>query len=183
MKNATTNELYSAGDTMKRPKLARTLEIIAEHGADAFYTGQLADKIVREVQSRGGIITKRDLAEYQVDYQEALSVSLNSSLTAFTTHAPTSGPLLTFMLNILRGYTVHPHDLNHSNTSALFYHRLIETFKFAYAKRSELSDPLAVNITEVVASSTVSVPILACFQLLRNLTSKDYADSVRSRIE
>jgi gamma-glutamyltranspeptidase/glutathione hydrolase/leukotriene-C4 hydrolase len=103
VKNLTTNELYGDGDIMKRPKLARTLEIIAEQGDEAFYTGELSDKIVKEIQDQGGIITKQDLADYQVDFREALSVDLNGSLTAYTTYAPTSGPILTFILNILQG--------------------------------------------------------------------------------
>ena len=49
----------------------------------------------------------------------------------------------------LSGYTVHSNDLAQTSTAALFYHRLIEAFKFAYAKRSELGDPAKVNITEV----------------------------------
>lgn len=47
------------------------------------------------------------------------------------------------------GYTVHQSDLNSTDTAALFYHRLIEAFKFAYAKRSELGDPSQINITDV----------------------------------
>ena len=155
---------------MKRPNYANTLEKIANQGVDAFYTGELADTIVKEIQDQGGIITKQDLAEYQVEYEEALSVTLNESLTAFTTHAPSSGPILIFILNILRGmdeksffrkfvsptillgfpgYKVNPDDLKDTTTASLFYHRLIEAFKFAYAKRSELGDPNKVNITDV----------------------------------
>ena len=106
VKNRTTNELYGVGDIMKRPKLAKTLQIIADKGADAFYTGELADKVVMEIRGRGGIITKQDLAEYDVNFREALTIDLNSSLTAYTTHAPTSGPILTFILNILQGIEI-----------------------------------------------------------------------------
>ncbi|CAF1316917.1 unnamed protein product [Rotaria sordida] len=167
IKNNQTNELYSAGDIMKRPKYARTLEIIAEQGVDAFYTGILADKIVKEIHDRGGIITKQDLADYQIDFNEALHVNLNDSLTAFTSQAPSSGPILIFILNILRGYNIFERDLKKISTSALFYHRLIEAFKFAYAKRSELGDPLQINIAS----------------LIRDLTSKDYANRIRARID
>ncbi|CAF1581510.1 unnamed protein product [Rotaria sp. Silwood1] len=166
VKNSKTNELYTTGDIMKRPKYAATLEIIAEQGVDAFYTGILADKIVKEIQDHGGIITKQDLANYQVDFNEALHVNLNDSLTAFTTQAPSSGPILIFILNILRGYNIIERDLKKTSTAALFYHRLIEAFKFAYAERSELGDPSKINITG----------------LIHNLTSKDYADSIRARI-
>jgi gamma-glutamyltranspeptidase/glutathione hydrolase/leukotriene-C4 hydrolase len=88
---------------MKRPKYADTLEIIANQGVDAYYNGVLTDKIVKEIQDRGGIITKQDLADYYVEFEEALNVTLNDSLTAFTTQAPSSGPILLFILNILRG--------------------------------------------------------------------------------
>ena len=103
MKNTSTNELYTVGDRLRRPQLANTLRIIAQQGADAFYTGVLADKIVKEVQDRGGIITRQDLAEFDVDFREALNVSINDTHTAYTTHAPSSGPILTFILNILQG--------------------------------------------------------------------------------
>ena len=103
VKNNKTNELYVAGDIIKRPRYATTLEIIAKQGVDAFYTGVLADKIVKEIQDRGGIITREDLSRYEVDFNEALSVHLNDSLTAFTTQAPSSGPILLFILNILQG--------------------------------------------------------------------------------
>ncbi|CAF1072394.1 unnamed protein product [Adineta steineri] len=166
VKNNDTNELYTAGDIIKRPKYAATLEIIAEQGVDAFYTGILSDKIIKEIRDHGGIITKEDLANYQVDFQEALSIQMNDSLTAFTTHAPSSGPILLFILNILRGYNVSADDLKETSTAALFYHRLIETFKYAYAKRSELSDPSIINITNLIS----------------DLTSKTYADSIRGQI-
>ena len=45
---------------------------------------------------------------------------------------------------------MNENDLQQTTTASLFYHRLIEAFKFAYAKRSELGDPLKINITEVM---------------------------------
>jgi gamma-glutamyltranspeptidase/glutathione hydrolase/leukotriene-C4 hydrolase len=103
VKNTTTNELYTTGDIIKRPKLADTLEIIANEGVNAFYNGSLTDKIINEIQSRDGIITKEDLLEYEVDFREALNIDINNKYTAYTTDAPSSGPILTFIFNILQG--------------------------------------------------------------------------------
>ena len=104
IKNQTTGELYRAGDTMKRLKLAETLQIIADsNSSDAFYNGTLSEQIVKEIRDRGGIITRQDLADYTVDLREALSIDLNNSLTVYTTHAPSSGPILAFILNLLQG--------------------------------------------------------------------------------
>ena len=49
----------------------------------------------------------------------------------------------------IQGYKVGADDLKDKTTASLFFHRLIESFKFAYAKRSELGDPTHVNITDV----------------------------------
>jgi len=49
----------------------------------------------------------------------------------------------------------------------MFYHRLIESFKFAFAKRAELGDPQKTNQTEVI----------------NRLTSKIYAESIRNKIK
>ena len=46
-------QLYKEGEEMKRLKLAKTLEVLAEAGAEEFYTGKLADMIVSEIQSFG----------------------------------------------------------------------------------------------------------------------------------
>lgn len=55
----------SPGDTLVQPDLARTLELIAREGPRGFYEGPVADLIVSEMASSGGIISKSDLAAYE----------------------------------------------------------------------------------------------------------------------
>ena len=47
--------LLKAGDIMKFEKLADTLEIVANHGADAFYTGKIAEAFIRDLQNEGTV--------------------------------------------------------------------------------------------------------------------------------
>jgi gamma-glutamyltranspeptidase/glutathione hydrolase/leukotriene-C4 hydrolase len=54
-----------------------------------------------------------------------------------------------YFSSLTQGYNVNADDLKDTKTASLFYHRLIEAFKFAYAKRSELGDPSKINITDV----------------------------------
>ncbi len=56
---------WAAGDTLRLPQLARALRAIADSGADAFYTGWIADSIDAQMRAHGGLITKADLAAYQ----------------------------------------------------------------------------------------------------------------------
>jgi gamma-glutamyltranspeptidase/glutathione hydrolase len=56
------DERLTAGDVLALPDLARTLELLAERGAAAFYEGELAEAIVEHVAGR---ISRRDLAEYR----------------------------------------------------------------------------------------------------------------------
>ena len=100
--------LLTAGDTIKRTNLSRTLSYIAEHGPDAFYKvylsliylqsyhthlykGHIANSIVRKVQSTWGILSHADLEGYLVKVQPALEGSYHNR-RIMTTHTPTSGP-------------------------------------------------------------------------------------------
>src|SRR6188472_1640862 len=56
---------WAAGDQLVLPDLARTLRAIADDGANAFYTGWIADRIAADMQANGGLISKADLAGYQ----------------------------------------------------------------------------------------------------------------------
>lgn len=60
-----TGDLKKLGDIVKRPKLAETLRDIARYGIGIFYNGTMGDKLVEDIQKRGGIITKQDLMQYR----------------------------------------------------------------------------------------------------------------------
>jgi gamma-glutamyltranspeptidase / glutathione hydrolase / leukotriene-C4 hydrolase len=65
--NPETNMTWEAGDVIKRPKLAESLEIIADEGANAIYSvnGSLLRPLVEDIQERGGIIDEADFINYQ----------------------------------------------------------------------------------------------------------------------
>ena len=55
MTNPTTGDIYKVGEVMRRPKLANTLDIIAQEGPDAFYNGSLAKNITDDIAEAGTI--------------------------------------------------------------------------------------------------------------------------------
>ncbi len=63
MKNDSTP--YQAGDTYKNPTLASTLSKIAEGGRDAFYKGEIAEKIAADMAANGGYVDMQALAQYE----------------------------------------------------------------------------------------------------------------------
>jgi len=63
---APSGELVEAGERVHHPGLDRALRILAERGAGVFYRGELADAVVDAVRDGGGILDRRDLAEYAV---------------------------------------------------------------------------------------------------------------------
>jgi hypothetical protein len=56
----------SQGDIYTRPEYARTLQILAERGAEAFYEGEIAEAVVEVVRARGGLMKAEDLRGAQV---------------------------------------------------------------------------------------------------------------------
>uniref|UniRef100_A0A0B7AUX9 Gamma-glutamyltransferase n=1 Tax=Arion vulgaris TaxID=1028688 RepID=A0A0B7AUX9_9EUPU len=151
---------------MTRPQLAVTYKIISEEGAHAFYNGSLTGSILEDLKDIGSIITRTDLLNYVALEKNPLEVILNGGIKMVSPPPPGSGAVLSFILNILDGYNFTDNNLATDSSSTLTYHRMIEAFKFAYAKRTNLGDEDFVNVTELV----------------QNLTSKAYADSIRKLI-
>jgi Gamma-glutamyltransferase len=68
-------ESPGVGQTVRLPRLADSLELIAERGADTVYEGEIAEAIAGEIQERGGFMTVDDLAAFEVEWPEPLSTT------------------------------------------------------------------------------------------------------------
>ncbi|CAH1800466.1 unnamed protein product [Owenia fusiformis] len=166
--NKEENRFLEAGDIMKREKFAETLEVISED-PHSFYNGTLATKIAEELKDMGAIITEEDLKNYTSEIKDPLAIHLsNGNMTVYGVRPPSSGVVLQYIMGILDGYNFSSESLKDDETSTTTYHRIIEAFKFAYAKRTELGDEnfLQPGIED----------------LIKNLTSKDYATATRHKI-
>ena len=93
--------LKRKGDLLVNRQLAITLERIG-NDPDSFYTGNMADDIANDISSQQGIITKKDLRSYSVEVKKAINTSIGDH-KLFTSGLPSSGILLAFILNVLKG--------------------------------------------------------------------------------
>ncbi|KAF7793829.1 hypothetical protein EIP86_004950 [Pleurotus ostreatoroseus] len=128
--------LLREGNIVRRTALSRTLETIAREGADAFYKGPIADAILAKIRQTGGIMTQEDLDNYTVNVKPALKGTYRGR-SVYTTHAPTSGPVLMYMLNLLENYE----DFVEEGLTGLNAHRILEIMRFGFAARTRIADP------------------------------------------
>ncbi|XP_038058653.1 glutathione hydrolase 1 proenzyme-like isoform X2 [Patiria miniata] len=163
--NSATGEILKEGDTLINTKLAATYKKLAEGGEDAYYRGELTDDILADITDRDGVITKEDLERYSVRRRTPLMIELDG-MKVYTPPPPGSGAVYSLMMNILDGYEIGPDSIATAEAEILATHRMVESFKFAYADRSFLGDEDYVDVKEIVA----------------NMTSKSYADSLRAAI-
>ena len=128
-----------AGERATRPRLSATLRLVAEKGAAAVYGGAVAERLVNATR-RGpyepGVLTAADLAAYRAVVRPALVAPLPAGQTVLGAPPPASGAAAAMALGILAGWGegCAPRD-------ALSYHRMLEAFRFAYARRTQIADP------------------------------------------
>ena len=132
----------AAGDLFRNPEFAQTLKTLANEGYDAFYTGPIAEQIVRSVQEAGGPLTLDDLAAYAAEWVEPISVGWGD----YKFHEiPPNGQGLTALLalNIARGFDLPALGYG----TADYYHALMEAIKLAFADAATyIADPRQADI-------------------------------------
>ncbi len=118
----------AVGEIFKNPDLAWTYKQIAAHGRDAFYKGEVAQKIVATSKSHGGTMTAADLAGFNGEWVDPISTTYHG----WTVHElPPNGQGIAAleMLNIMETFPLA--EYGHNSTRAL--HAMIEAKKLAYA--------------------------------------------------
>ena len=93
-----------AGDRLVLGDLAKTLRAIADDGADAFYTGWIADRIADDMKANGGLISKDDLAAYQAKERQPVRGTYRGYEIVSMPPPSSGGVALIEMLNILEPF-------------------------------------------------------------------------------
>lgn len=153
---------YQPGERLKQPELARSLKLIAAQGADGFYKGETARKLVKAVNEAGGIMSLQDLTNYEAIAREPVKGNYRG-YEIVSMPPPSSGGIhIIQILNILEGYPLKDYGQNSAQT----IHLMAEAMQLAYADRAEyLGD-----------SDFIDVPA-------SGLTSQAYADKLRTLID
>ena len=131
-------DAFESGALFKQPDLAWSLQQIRNHGAAAFYQGELAQRLINGVQQAGGYFSQEDFDNYQV--RERPVISTNYRGFEVVTMPPTSvgGPALLQMLNVLSEFKLS----SYPQGSATSLHLLAEVMKRANAnRRFGIGDP------------------------------------------
>ncbi|XP_008836100.1 glutathione hydrolase 5 proenzyme [Nannospalax galili] len=127
-------------DPLPWPALANTLETVATEGAEAFYTGRLGHMLVEDIAKEGSQLTVEDLAAFQPEVVDPLEMPLGN-YTLYSPPPPAGGAILSFILNVLRGFNFSVEMVAQPEGKVNMYHHLVETLKFALGQRWRLWDP------------------------------------------
>jgi gamma-glutamyltranspeptidase/glutathione hydrolase len=149
------------GEIFRNPQLANTLAAIAAGGRDAFYKGEIAQRIEKYMRANGGYLTAADLAAHRSEWVEPVSTNYRG-YDVWELPPNTQGVAALQMLNILE-----PYDLKSMGFgSADYLHLFVEAKKLAFEDRARFyADPEFAKIP------------------LKALLSKDYAAKRRALIK
>jgi len=155
-------QFYDEGERLVQPELAATLSRLKEKGPREFYEGKTAQMIADDMKANGGLMTLKDLKEYEPTVRKPL-LGTYRGYEIVTMPPPSSGgAALLEMLNILEHYKLS--ELGAGSSDAL--HLIVESQRRAFADRAEFMGD----------ADFVKVP-------LEGLISKKYADELAKTID
>lgn len=163
-------EPYAAGDTLRNPDLAWTLEHIAKDGADGFYKGEVAKKWVDDIRPKGNAMKMSDLARYFAPEREPVQGTYRG-YTIFSSAPPVSGGAeLVARLNLLEQY---PSPRPYSS-DANSMHAALSAWFLVPSSRNRIADPAMwpVDFAPIVSKDTARAR-WACFDAAKALRPAD----------
>lgn len=152
---------YGVGETLVQADLADSLAVLAERGADDFYTGELGRRFCEGLQAEGGLVAPDDLAANTVDWTEPLRTTYRGH-EVLVMPPNSHGLTLLVMLNVLE-----PEDVaGWGRESVDRVHMQVEAKKLAFAVRAQyIGDPECLPVDP------------------RALASRAYAARLRERLD
>ncbi|NDV14934.1 gamma-glutamyltransferase [Muricauda sp. TY007] len=134
---------FVAGDTIKHPAYAKTLQKIMEEGRDGFYKGEVAQKLAAFVQENGGLITEEDLEKYEPVWRDPIVFDYKDVKIISMSPPSSGGVTINQIFKMMEPYDVSKFGHNSAKTIQLF----TEASRRAYADRNFfLGDPDFVDI-------------------------------------
>jgi gamma-glutamyltranspeptidase/glutathione hydrolase len=118
------------GEIFKNEDLAWSLQQIAAHGRDAYYKGEIAQKILAAEKMHGGTMTEEDLSKLSAEWVEPISTTYRE-WTVYELPPNGQGLAALEMLNILETTPIGQKGYEFGTAKAL--HLMIEAKKLAYA--------------------------------------------------
>ncbi len=169
-------EDWQAGDRLTQPDLAKTLRLIADQGAAAFYTGPVADLIEAEMKAGGGLVTKADLAAYKAKERQPI----HGTYRGYDVYGPpppsSGGVCLVEMLNILENFDLK----KHGRFTAPTLHLMTEAMRRAYLDRARyLGDPDFTAIPARLTTKEYARQLAAGINPDRATPSADLAKDIK----
>lgn len=137
------SKVFHVGDTIKYLAIAKTLKRILKNGRDEFYKGETAKKMIGYLQKKGGIMTLKDLADYEVKWRDPLAFKYKN-LNIISMGPPSSGGFCLAQIFTM----IEPFDVFRlKHNSEKYIQILTEAERRSYADRNYyLGDPDFVNI-------------------------------------
>ncbi|MDR1472827.1 MAG: gamma-glutamyltransferase [Synergistaceae bacterium] len=152
---------YKEGEIFVQKDLAEVLKRISVSGDEGFYRGATAKLIADDMAKNGGLITLKDLEEYDVKWREPVSGKYRGYDIISMSPPSSGGTHLLQILNVMSYADIRALGFASSET----LHVMAEAMRYAYADRSEyMGDP-----------DFVEVPV-------EKLTSMEYAKSIYDKI-
>jgi len=142
-RNILLDKKWKKGDTIRYPALARTLERIRDNGRDEFYKGKTAKMLVKYLTEHGGIMTIKDLADYEAKWRRPIIFNYKDCRIISMSPPSSGGICMAEILNEIEPFQVA--SLGHNTTR--YIQLLTEAERRAFADRAYfLGDPDFVKI-------------------------------------